>query len=244
MALFAFSLLNSCSEKEFDPNDPKKSFGIAKEPFDDAHYEEAIKRLGEFKSRFPYSQFASEAELLIADSQFLLERFQEAAGGYETFVKLHPKHAKADYAMFRVAESYWGDAPTAINREQEYTEKAVHQWEDLLVKFPKTTFESQAKDFIQKGRRRLAESAQLVAQFYCRHEIWHSCAYRYTKLLEKFPEQKDIANEALEMAAKALEKVADAKDKDPGSDKNLYHRAMTSQQIREKAANLRKILKG
>ncbi len=241
-ALMALTL-GACVEKDFDPNDPKKSFGIAKEPFDDGHYDEAIKRLGEFKSRFPYSQFASEAELLIADSHFQLEHFQESAAAYDTFVKLHPKHPKADYATYRVAESYWEDSPTAVSREQEYTEKAVTQWEEVVQKYPTTPLAQRAKDMITQGRRRMAESVRFVARFYCQREIWHACAYRYTQLLEKYPEQKDVANEALERAAFALERVADAKDKDPGSDKNLYHRSMTSQQIREKAANLRRLMK-
>jgi outer membrane protein assembly factor BamD len=233
----------ACVEKEFDPNDPKKSFGIAKEPFDAGHYDEAIKKLGEFKSRFPYSQFASEAELLIADSHYQLDHFQEAAAAYETFVKLHPKHPKADYAMYRVAESYWEDSPTAVSREQEYTEKAVQQWQEVVAKFPGTSYASRAKDMITQGRRRLAESVRFVARFYCAREIWHACAYRYSQLLEKFPEQKDITTEALDRAAFALERVADAKEKDPASDKNLYHRSMNPQQIREKASNLRRLMK-
>jgi outer membrane protein assembly factor BamD len=234
----------SCSEKEFDPSDPQKSYGIAKEPFDEGHYEEAVKRLGEYKARFPYSKFSAEAELLIADSQFLLDRFQEAAVAYDTFVKLHPKHPKAEYAMYRVAESYWEDSPEAVSREQEFTEKAVNRWQELVQKYPKSEFAEKSQEMIKKGRRRLAESVQLVARFYCKREIWHACAYRYTQLLEKYPEFKDMAEESLDMASKALEHVADAKEKDPASDKNLYHRSMTAQQIREKAANLRRILKG
>jgi outer membrane protein assembly factor BamD len=244
VALIAAMIATGCVEKEFDPNDPKKSYGMAKEPFDDGHYEEAIKKLGEFKSRFPYSQFASDAELLIADSQFQLERFQEAAIAYDTFAKLHPKHPKTEYALYRVAESYWEDSPEAVSREQEYTEKAVAQWEEVIQKFPTTQYAVRAKEMIGKGRRRLAESVQFVARFYCKQEIWHSCAYRYTQLLDKYPDQKDIAQEALERAAFALDKVAEAKEKDPASDKNLYHRTMTAQQIREKAANFRRIAKG
>ena len=244
VALIAAMIATGCVEKEFDPNDPKKSYGMAKEPFDDGHYEEAIKKLGEFKARFPYSQFASDAELLIADSQFQLERFQEAAIAYDTFAKLHPKHPKTEYALYRVAESYWEDSPEAVSREQEYTEKAVAQWEEVIQKFPTTQYAVRAKEMIGKGRRRLAESVQFVARFYCKQEIWHSCAYRYTQLLDKYPDQKDIAQEALERAAFALDKVAEAKEKDPASDKNLYHRTMTAQQIREKAANFRRIAKG
>lgn len=236
--------LAACAEKEFDPNDPKKSFGIAKEPFDDGHYEEAIKKLGEFKARFPYSQFATEAELLIADSQFKLERFQESASAYDTFVKLHPKHPRCDYALYRIAESYWEDSPEAPSREQEYTEKAVAQWQEVIQKFPNTELAAKSKGMIEKGRRRLAESLQFVARFYCKQEIWHSCAYRYTMLLDKYADQKDLSREALEKAAFALDRVAEAKEKDPSSDKNLYHRSMTAEQIRQKAANFRRILKG
>lgn len=239
-----FAGLIACSEKELIPNDPKRSFEIAKEPYDDARYEDAIRRLSEFKSRFPYSQFTPESELLIADSQFHMDRFQEAAATYETFVKLHPKHAKVDFAMFRIAESYWQDAPTVVSREQEYTEKAVKQWHDLIEKFPKSEYTPKAKDLAEQGTRRMAESNQFVARFYCKQEIWPACAFRYIKLLERFPQYKDISSEALEKAAEALEKVADAKEKDPESDKNLFHRTMTAQQIREKAANFRKIRKG
>ena len=60
--------LTACSEKEFDPNHPQKSFGIAKEPYDDENYEIALQRLGELKSRFPYSKFAAESRP--ADRQF------------------------------------------------------------------------------------------------------------------------------------------------------------------------------
>ncbi len=234
----------ACSEKEFDPNDAKKSFGIAKEPYDKGHFEDAVKRLGEYKARFPYSQFAAEAELLIAECEFNLDHFQEAATAYDTFVKLHPKHPKAEYAKYRVAESYWEDSPDVITREQEYTEKAVKRWEEIIQKNPKSEYASKSQEMIGKGRRRLAESVQFVARFYCKREIWHSCAYRYQELLDKYADMKDLADEALIMAAKALDHVADAKEKDPASDKNLYHRAMTAQQIREKAANLRRILKG
>lgn len=233
-----------CAEKEFDPNDPKKSFVIAKEPFDDGYYDESLRRLGEFRARFPYSQFATEAELLIADAHFNLDHFGEAAVAYDTFVKLHPKHPKAVYALYRVGESYWEDSPDEPSREQEYTEKAIDQWKEVVEKFPSSEFAPKAKEMMTRGRRRLAASVQFVARFYCKRGIYHSCAYRYTELLDKFPDQKDMTKEALEAAAMALERVADEKEKNPNSDKNLYHRTMTVEQIREKAAKFRSILKG
>jgi outer membrane protein assembly factor BamD len=244
LMILAGLLLAACSEKELDPNDAQKSFGIAKEPYDAGRYEDGIRRLGEFKSRFPYSQYTPEAELLIADCQFRLDRYQESAASYETFVKLHPKHAKIDFAMFRQGESYWQDAPEVVSREQEYTEKAVNKWKDLVEKHPSSQYAVQAKELIEKGTRRIAESMRFTARFYCKQEIWHACAFKYIRVLEKFPQYKDMTKEALEKAADALEIVAKEKEQEPDSDKNLFHRTMTASQIREKAANFRKLIKG
>jgi outer membrane protein assembly factor BamD len=235
-------LLAGCEEKEFDPNDPAKSYGIAKEPYDDESYELAVTKLGEFKSRFPYSKYAVEAELLIANAQYELGRYTEAALAYEQFVKLHPKHPKVDFAAFRVGESYWQDAPEEIDREQDYTIKAVREWEKLIARQPDSPYSKQARELVKQGKRRIAESIGFVARFYCKQAVYHACAYRSIQLADEYPEFPDLRVQALENAIMSLEKVADAKAADPSSDKNLYFKQMSAQEIRERAANFRKLL--
>jgi outer membrane protein assembly factor BamD len=231
-----------CAEKEFDPNDPEKSYGIAKEPFDDENYEIALTRLGEFKSRFPYSKFAVEAELLIADSHFELGQYTEAAAAYEQFAKLHPKHPKLDYALFRVGESYWKDAPEEIDREQDYTQKAVTEWEKLIARMPESAYAKKAKELVGGGKRRIAESIAFIYAFYCKQDIYHACAYRAIQLADEYPEFPDLRITALEKAIMALRQVADAKDQDPKSDKNLYFKTMSAKEIRGRAKTLEKTL--
>ena len=230
----------SCAEKEFDPNNAEKSFAIAKEPYDDENYERAVTRLGEFKSRFPYSQYAIEAELLIANSYFEQEQFPEAAAAYEQFVKLHPKHPQLDFAMYRVGDCYWQEAPDSVDKEQEYTEKAVDEWEKLVGKLPQSPHAEKAKKLINEGKRRMAEHYNFIAKFYCKQEVYHACAYRYLQLAETFPQFKDLRINAWKQAADALEKVADAKAEDPTSDKNLYFKRYTVAEIRKRAAEIRK----
>lgn len=234
-----FTLAGGCTEKELDPSNPKASFGYAKEPYDDEYYEIAINKLGEFKSRFPYSQYATEAELLIANAQFELQRYPEAVVSYEQFVKLHPKHPQADFAMFRVGESYWKDAPEEANREQEFTSKAIEEWRKLIAAYPKGEHSDKARKLIMDGRRRLADHAFVISEFYCRKEIYHACAFRSVQIDKDFPEFPELRKKALRMAAKALEEVAKQKESEPESDKNLYVKSMTPTQIREEAAKLR-----
>lgn len=243
LLFFSLSLVwSACSEKEFDPNDPAKSFVIAKEPYDDQSYEIALQKLGEFKARFPYSKYAVEAELLIANAHYELGHFTEAAVAYEQFVKLHPKHPQVDYAAFRVGESYWQDAPEQIDREQDYTIKAVNEWEKLVSKQPDSPYAKQANELIKRGKRRIAESMGFVAHFYCKQEIYHACAYRSIQLADEYPEFPDLRVKALENAIMALEKVADEKARDSQSDKNLYFKQMSADEIRARAANFRKLL--
>ncbi|MBM4251475.1 MAG: outer membrane protein assembly factor BamD [Deltaproteobacteria bacterium] len=235
-------ITSACSEKEFDPNDPQKSFGIAKEPYDDENFEIAVQRLGEFKARFPYSKFATEAELLIANAQFELGHYTEAALDYEQFVKLHPHHPQVDFAYFRIGESYWEDAPSEIDREQEFTQKAISEWEELIARMPDSNYAKKARDLVAKGKRRIAESILFVARFYCKQEIYHACAFVSVQLADEFGEYGDLRVEALTLAIKALDQVALAKTKAPDSDKNLYFKSMTAAEIRARSDNFKRLL--
>ncbi len=243
VSLFLSVIIIGCSEKEFDPNDPQKSFGIAKEPYDEENYEMAVQRLSEFKARFPYSKYATEAELLAANAQFELGHYTEAALAYEQFVKLHPKHPKADYASFRIGESYWEDAPENIDREQDYTLKAIKEWEKLIQRFPESSYTPKAKELTEKGKRRVAESILFVVKFYCKQEIYHACAYRAIELADEYGEFRDLRMEGLKFAIKALDEVAKAKEKAPNDDTNLYFQSMTAQEIKKRADQFRNLVK-
>lgn len=233
----------SCTEKALDPNDPKGSFVTAKEPYDDKNYEIALTKLGEFKARFPYSQYSIEAELLIADSHFELKQYVEAAAAYEQFVKLHPKHAKVDFALFRAGESYWYDSPEEPDREQEFTEKAIASWRDMVNKRPKGEYTEKAKAYITKGELRIAASAEFVAKYYCKKDIWHACAHRNQQIAERFAAYPDIRRRALTAASHALEELAKGKEKDPTDTSNLYFKAMNAEQLRAKARELGELAK-
>lgn len=234
-----FIVLTGCAEKTFDPDNPEYSYGVAKEPYDDKQYDIALKKLGEFKARFPYSKFATEAELLLANTHFEMAHYPEAATAYAQFVKLHPKHPEVPFALYRVGESYWKDAPEEIDREQEFTSKAIDKWEVLLKDHPGSSYANQAKEFIKIGHKRVASAEEFIAKFYCKREIWHACAFRYIGLSKKYPEFRSMYKNALIKAAMALDKLADNKLEND-NDSNIYFKTYTPAQLHQQAATLRK----
>src|SRR6476619_147606 len=108
----AASSLPGCSGKAIDENDPAALYKDAEDDIKNDHYQIAIDKLRSIRNKFPYSKYAVDAQLRLADVYFLQEDFAEAAAAYETFRDLHPKHEKTSYAMFRIGKSYYKDSPT------------------------------------------------------------------------------------------------------------------------------------
>lgn len=235
-------ILTCCTSKKIDPQDPKDSYSSAKEFFDQGNYDLAIQKLGEFKSRFPYSNYAILADLYIADSYFELEEFSEAVVSYSQFAKLHPSHFKADYAMFRVGESYWTDAPLDVDREQDLTIKAISSWNKLIKQYPASPYVKKAQQSIKKGHERIAKSYEFIAKFYCKMEKYHACAFKYLQIVRNYPDYKLLYQNALKNAAIAFDKLYQMKKISPDSDKNLYFKNLTIEELKKKAEDLRTLL--
>lgn len=239
LVLLIISILaQGCFDKEFT-EDSAESFKIAKEPYDDESYEIAVLKLQEFRTKFPYSLYAVEAELLIANSQFNLENYEESALSYEKFARLHPKHEKTPFALFRVGESYWQLAPEDIDREQEFASQAITEWENLVEKHPDSKEAKEALTFIEKGHRRIAESSDFIGKFYCKQELWAACAYRNLRLARTFKQFKDLRSAALVRAGNGLKMVATTSKEISSEDlehtelreANIYMRTLSTEQI-------------
>jgi hypothetical protein len=61
-------------------------------------------------------------------------------------------------------------------------------------------------------------------------------------MADEFGEYGDLRVEALTLAIKALDRVAIAKAKAPDSDKNLYFKSMSADEIKARADNFRRLL--
>jgi len=106
--------------------------------FRDVNYPRAIELFQEVIDNYPYSEFATLAELKIADVYFEQERFEEAGSYYQDFVELHPTHERVDYALYRQGLSAHERVKSA-DRDQTATKDAIEQFkaggrEDLAAR--------------------------------------------------------------------------------------------------------------
>jgi outer membrane protein assembly factor BamD len=234
-----FGSFYGCVDDDYDKNDASESFLRARQDYDDGNHAMAIQSLGEFKARFPYSKLSTVAELMIADSHFQLDQFEEAAVSYKQFAKLHPKHEEVEFALYRVGLCYWNASPEDIDRDQGYTEIAVREWRYLIDRAPNNEYSMKARKLMQQGKLRIARNLEFVAKFYCKLEKWAACAYRSLMVANEYPEFKDMKKKSLNSAANALTILAKQKREKPDADDNTYFNLMSADDIKKEADRVR-----
>src|SRR5262249_37213571 len=92
-------------------SDAKQNYELGMKELDNKNYLEAAKYLEYVSAKFPYSTYSAQAELALADADFDQEKFVEAIERYKNFIKLHPTHAKVDYASYRIGLSHENQIP-------------------------------------------------------------------------------------------------------------------------------------
>ncbi|HEY0189901.1 MAG TPA: outer membrane protein assembly factor BamD [Kofleriaceae bacterium] len=155
----------------------------------------AAKYFGFIKTRFPYSKYATLAELRLADAEFGADQYLEAIDSYRLFIKFHPTHEMVanGYATFRIGEGYAkqlsGDFwlfPPSYEKDQSSTEDAVNELKSFLDKYPDSPYRDKAKTILIKVGKRLADHEWYVARYYWDRGKPMGTVMRLRRLLDRY----------------------------------------------------------
>ncbi len=172
----------------------KENFIKGRKAMADEDYLEAIEYFKFVKNKFPYSAYATQSDLLLADCQYARDRFLEAAAAYLNFIKLHPKHEQVPYAMYRIGASYYERIPSdffifppAYEMDQEETARAVRELERYLARFPDDEHAAAAREMLAECKRRLAQRVHFIMEFNREHDKHRGALWRAEQLLADYP---------------------------------------------------------
>ncbi|MEK2643784.1 outer membrane protein assembly factor BamD [Bdellovibrio sp. BCCA] len=202
-------LLSGCSSIEKNSNTPEGAFAIAEEFDQGERYEEAIRRYTEVKNKFPYSNFATKAELAIADVYYKQESYAEAQVAYQMFKELHPTVPNSDYVQFRIGMSYFNQLPSSIDRDLTQANDAILNLSELIKKYPNSQYVAEAKEKRTAAIKMLAEKEEYIADFYFKRKIFDSALGRYEGLYNNY-RSLGFDAKALSRAAICAQKIGDS----------------------------------
>ena len=173
----------------------------AMDDFDDRDCIAAEPKFQSVRKQYPYSRYAVDSELRIADCQFVMENHAEAAVSYEQFVSLHPTHEQADYAAFRRGECFVKlipkdvfILPPAHERDQAATRDARNTLAQFLKRYPNSPWCEKAAILLQQVVDALVRHEIYVANFYLSRDDRLAAAVRLEKVREHFGESAMVPN--------------------------------------------------
>jgi outer membrane protein assembly factor BamD len=191
LSLLTILILVSCaSDKPKGKTEAEILYKEAKILMDDERYILATEKLNNLKNQYPYSYYATPAELMQADILFLQENYVEAAAAYLLFRDFHPKHEKIAYVIYKIAESYYLQLPDTDDRDLEPAVEAIKYYDELLTKYASSSYTKDAKKKINECKTRLMNKEKYVADFYFKTESYEAARWRYLDSLNLFTDKK------------------------------------------------------
>ncbi len=154
--------------------------------FDDKSYTNAIKSYEKIRDWYPFSKYAKEAELKIADSHYHLEEYEEAILAYTEFERLHPSDEKAPYVIYQIGRCHF-DRIETIDRDATATRNSLKAFRRLQAQFPDNEYSRKAAPHIEVCMKNLAAKEMDIGLFYFKAEKYKAAMYRFVSVVTIYP---------------------------------------------------------
>ena len=157
----------------------------------------ALEKINTIRSQYPYSYFATPAELLQADILFEQENYTEAAAAYILFRDFHPKHKEIEYVLYRIGDSFYRQLPSTFDRDLAATSDVIRYSNELVRRYPKSEYVEKAMENIKKCQQMRRDKDQYIADFYFKTHVFDSAGSRYLDILNTYGDDSKLRKHAI-----------------------------------------------
>ena len=108
------------------------------------NYRLAITSFEDVERKFPYSEYATDAQLLAGKAAYEGDFFDDAIIALDRFIELHPGNDQIDYAYYLQALCYY-EQISDVRRDQKATHEALNALDTLIKRFPNSQYTRDAQ---------------------------------------------------------------------------------------------------
>lgn len=191
LCLFIF-ILNGCSSKK--KNEIPKPEAIPKvedlykvgyENYIEGKYKDSLKLFKKIETRYSFSDYAPRSLIMI---MFI---YYENNDEYNTleyankFKKLFPLHKNIPYVDFIIASVFY-ERIQVVSKDQTYTKIALKKFQDIIKKYPNSTYAEEAKYKIDLINEQLAGKEIYIARYYMNKSKWIAAIKRLNIIVNNY----------------------------------------------------------
>jgi len=148
-------------------------------------YEEAARLFDEVERQHPYSEWASKAQLMAAYAFYQENSYDEAINALDRFIELHPGSPDVAYAYYLKAICYY-EQISDVRRDQKATSDALNALEELVRRFPDSTYSRDAQLKIDLALDHLAGKHMDIGRFYQSRSEYLAAINRFRTVIERY----------------------------------------------------------
>jgi outer membrane protein assembly factor BamD len=177
-------------------------------------YEVAIEQYSQLIARYPFTEFATQAELEKVYAQYRSFKPDEALLAADRFLREHPRHKHADYIQYLKGlvnaartESISDYLPIDSSKKDVNAERrAYDDFAVLVQRYPQSVYAGDARKRMVHLRNRIASHELSIIRFYVKRQAWVAVSKRAENLIAEYPGAPATA-EALNLLKLGYEKL-------------------------------------
>ena len=143
----------------------------------------ALNAFEEVERQHPYSSWARRAMLMEAYAHYMANDYDEAIADAQRFISLHPGNESAPYAYYLIAVCHF-ERILDVGRDQGTTERALQALNDVVRRYPDSTYARDARLKIDMVYDQLAGKELAVGRFYLTRDQHLAAINRFRNVLE------------------------------------------------------------
>ncbi len=183
---------SSNEEKDEITDTEQVLYEIAQKQLKSSSWDAASETLQLLEENFPFGTYAEQAQLELIYTYFRTVDYELAIAASERFIRLHPQHRSVDYAYYmRGVASYYNEtAITTVlisdvsNRDSGSAKDSFNYFSQLLSRFPKSIYVSDARQRMVYLRNILSRQEIHIANYYFRRGAFIAAANRGRYVVE------------------------------------------------------------
>lgn len=185
----------SATEDEYVGWDVQKFRSEAKAELDRGSYEKAVKLYETIETRYPFGDGSAQTELDLAYAYYKASKHEEAVATADRFIKVNPRSAGVDYALYlKGLANYNRDIgfidrflPTDTSqRDQNKAQIAYNNFKELITRFPNSRYVPDARLRMIALNNNLAMHEVHIARYYMNRKAYVAAASRASDVVEHY----------------------------------------------------------
>ncbi len=160
-------------------------YNEAADALDAEEYNRAARLFEDVERQYPYSKWATKAQLMAAFAAYQNDNYDEAVFAIDRFTELHPGNEDIDYAYYLKALAFY-EQISDVARDQAMTEEALKAFDTLITRFPNSEYTRDSKLKRDLTLDHLAGKEMEIGRYYLNRNQMNAAINRFRTVVKKY----------------------------------------------------------